>query len=238
MKVTEAKYTRKFNLGDYESEEHSLVAQVEDGETGSEVLISLKEEVIAAHTGEKVETKPVKAKQTKEKKNATKPKASVVDDEDTDDEDTTDEDAGIDGEGDQDDEATDDQDGDDSDDSSEDSEDGEEPSEEGDDEEEQAPAKGKRAPSKAGAKSKEASPAKAKGFRKKPQAYDRNIEQHKEIFSGVLRSVAPDWKKSEITKTKAKKASEAMVGNAFLDENGEVIPEFTAKVKKLMTVKK
>lgn len=236
MKVVDAKFTRRFVIADYEHEEYTLSAQVEGKETGAQVLTALKEEVLAAYSGEEKETKPAKAaKETKEKKNGTKPKTSPVDDENTDDEDSTDEDAGTDGEGDQDDEAADGEDGDDGDDSSDDSE-GDE-GEDGEDDEAKAPVKGKAASAGKGSKAAEKEAPK-KAFRKKPQSYNRGIEQHKEIFSGLLRTVAPDWKKSDATKAKAKKASEVMEGKEFLDENGEVLATFKAEVKKLMAVKK
>ena len=246
MKVIDAKFTRRFVTGEYEFEEYTLTAQVNDGETGSQVLTELKGEVAAAFVGEatvvpeeKKETKqPAKKQKTKkeEKKNV-KPKADHVDDEDADDEDSASEDAGDDGESDQDDETTDHEDGDDGDDSSDSDEDSDDS--EGDDEEESKPA-----PKKAG--TKKASPAKGggkteegkKSFRKKPQTYNRSIEQHKEIFSGLIRSVAPDWKKTEASKAKAKKTSESMVGKEFLDENGEVLESFRSEVKKMMLAKK
>lgn len=72
-----------------------------------------------------------------------------------------------------------------------------------------------------------------KNFKKKPQTYQRN-DTHKEIFSGVLKAVAPDWKKTQESKAKAKSVSQKMEGEEFLDEEGEVLPEFKAEVKKLM----
>ena len=64
------------------------------------------------------------------------------------------------------------------------------------------------------------------------KTYNRAIERHKEVFSGLLRSIAPDWKKTEESKKKAKKVSEVLEGEDFLDANGEVLDSFKALVKK------
>lgn len=83
----------------------------------------------------------------------------------------------------------------------------------------------------------EEAPTPSKGkktFKKKPQTYSRASEQHKEILSKTLREVAPDWQKSQEGKQKAKSCSIKMEGEEFLDENGEVLPEFKIKVKKHM----
>ena len=240
MKIYEAKYTRRFKTGEYEYEDFTLTATVES-ESGVEALTTMKGEVLEAFTGDATtETKPAKggkAKPAKKGKKNAKPndddETDNSDDEDIDDADSESEDAGVDGEGDSDDEATDDEDGDDSDDSSDDDEDAAE-----------APVSGKKSSGKKAVAAKGKSTGKSfeketakKTFRKKPQNYNRTIEQHKEIFSGVLRSVAPDWKKNEASKKKAKLASEKMEGVEFLDENGEVVPAFKVAVKKLMAGK-
>lgn len=80
--------------------------------------------------------------------------------------------------------------------------------------------------------------AKGKTFKKKPQVYQRSNETHKEIFSGVMKKAAPDWKKTPESKDKAKQVSMTLEGENFLDEEGSVLPEFQAEVKKLMTAKK
>ena len=69
MKVTEAKFTRRFNTGDYEHEEYTLTAQVEGKESGAEVLSALKAEVNDAFIGEteKVEETKQPAKKQKAK---------------------------------------------------------------------------------------------------------------------------------------------------------------------------
>lgn len=232
--INEAKLTKRYNTGDYEFEEYTLGAVVDEKESGAEVLSELKAQINDAFVGKTAETKTEtktekksgKKDKKEEKKNATS-KTSSTDDENTDDEDSSNEDDSVDGESNQDDETTDGEDGNDSDDSSDDAED------DGDGEEDAPASKGK---SGKGGKTEEGKGGKK--FKKKPQNYNRGIEQHKEIFSGVLRSVSPDWKKSDDLKAKAKKASESMEGVSFLDEAGEVLPAFKDSVKKLMALKK
>ena len=229
--VNDAKFTKRFVTGDYQFEEYTLGAVVDERESGVQVLRELKLQVneafsagsgaAAADAAEEQEEKPA----TKKGKKNAKSKTSASDDKANDDEDSSSEDAESDGESDQDDDAADASDGDDGDDSSDDSS---ADDADGDDAEEDAEEDAKKA-------------AKAKGpkkFKAKPQVYSRSIEQHKELFSGVLRSVMPDWKKSEKTKALAKEASAAMDGEDFLDAEGNVVPEFEAQVKKLMKVKK
>lgn len=246
MKVTDAKFTKRFNTGDYEHEEYTLSAQVEEGEDGASALLDLKAEVVAAFMGQataapvetKTEVKPKTKKQKPQETKNARTKANNTDDEDTDDENSASEDAGDDGESDQDDEATDSENSDDSDDSTDDSEDSSDDNseEDGDDEDSKPAKKGSKPVSSGKAGSKEGSSKKS--FRKKPQGYNRAIDQHKEIFSGVLRYVAPDYKKSEASKLKAKETSIKMSGKEFLDEDGEVLESFKAEVKKLMSSSK
>lgn len=217
--IAEVKYGRRFKIAEYEWEEYQLTATAEDGETGTEVLLALKAEVNKAFTGEvsapeaqeetKAEAPAKKAKkEKKEKKNA---KSDVADDEDEHAEDSEGEDAGADAQGSEDDEATD-VDGED---------DGDGESEEADEAEDEEAVEEKPAPKAA-----------KKAFRKKPQTYDRGIEAHKEIFARVLKSVAPDWSKSDAGKKKAKGISADMEGAPFLDDNGDVYDAFKEKLKK------
>lgn len=208
MKVVEAKFTKKFNTGNYESEEYSLGAIVEEKDKAVVVLQTLKTEVNAAFSGETAEAAPEKKSSVKKTIKKTEPievdededevTGQIGEDEEDDDEVAVDYD---------DTEAADD--------------------DEEEEEEEEAPPVKKKAASSPGKK-----------FKKKEQVYSRTNEQHKELFSSTLRSVAPDWKKTEAGKAKAKLASQKMEGKAFLDENGEVIAEFKAEVKKLMAAKK
>lgn len=234
--VNEAKVTKRFNTGDFTFEEYTLGAIVDESESGADVLTELKKQINEAFVGEVSKPKQDDKKSDKKegKKNAKPSKASVVDDKNSDDESAAVENAGNDGESDQDDEAADGEDSDHADDSSDSAEDSAAEDESSDEEEVAKPAK------KGGNKSDSKAPAKKEGVKKyktKSQNYNRGIEQHKEIFSGVLRSVSPDWKKSDVLKQKAKKTSEALEGTEFLDENGEVVASFKAEVKKLMTVK-
>lgn len=191
MNFTAAKFVRKYNVGQYESEEYTLEANIDEGENAIDVLKALKAEVAAAHAGEeapeKEEEKPA-AKKAKAKK-----EAPPVEEDDSDDDDSDDDD---------------------------------------DKEEEPVEKKSKLAPVKS-----PAAPTK-KGFKKKPQSYNRDNEQHKEIFSTLLKEVAPEWKKSDAGKAKAKTSSVKMVGKDFLDSSGEVLSSFKAEVKKLMAAKK
>lgn len=219
MKITDAKFTRRFKIAEYEWEEYTLAAAIEENETAQEVLGQLKEEVNAAFTGEvKEEEKPAK----KGKKNGTG-KQKRDDTSDDSDETDTEANASSNDESNDDDEATDDSSSDD--DSSSSSGD------EGESEETEESSGKSSGKSKGGKKEDD---DKGKKFRKKPQSYNRSLEQHKEIFSGVLKSVAPDWKKTDASKAKAKDVSQKMEGKEFLDDNGEVLDSFKAEVKKLM----
>lgn len=203
MRITELKYAKKFNLGNYESEEFGLTAVIEDDDTQttSSIFQQLKMEVAKAYGGETAdEPAPVEAEETEAeeteveeeapKKRGRKPKAKAEEVEEEEAEETEAEEVE------------------------------EEVEEEAEEEvEEEAPKKSAKAKSK---------------FKKKAQVYQRSNETHKELFSNVLKSVAPDWKKTEASKAKAKSASQKMDGKEFLNEEGEVLPAFKAEVKKLM----
>lgn len=229
MKVTEAKFLRRVNIGNYEHEEYSLACVVNEedkyGETGEDALNMLKAEVFKSmSTAVSLEDKPKKEGKIKNGK------SNSVKDSDQSGKDTSSKDAGNDGEGDQDNEAADSEVRDNSDSPSEE---GSGNGESGEEEKQPKPAKGKSSKGEASPKETTKKEGK-KSFKRKPQAYDRSIEQHKEIFSGALRSIAPDWKSSEDSKKKAKKSSETLEGEEFLDENGEVLDTFKQKLKKLM----
>lgn len=218
MKVTEAKFTRRFRLADYEHEEYTVSAIVEDKDDVGEVIGELKESVLAAFTGKAEETK------TKEKKNARTAKARDTDDEDSNEGAEPEGNESTDGESSDDDEAPDSKDSDNADDSTD----------EGETTDSDVKTKGKSKGAEKGAKKGKSESTSGKKYRSKAQDYNREIEQHKEIFSGVLKSVNPDWKKSEASKNKAKEVSQKMEGKEFLDANGEVLDSFTADVKKLL----
>lgn len=235
--INVAKFTKRIPTEQFAYEEYSLEAAIDSSESGEEVLIEMRKQVSSAFAADLVESteQPAEKPAKKGKKNG-KSKANPTDDEDQVGEDGA-EDSSGDGEGAEDDEAADDSAGDGSDDYAEDDEDGDagedqdEESEEdgdGDEAEEEKPA---RKAGKNGGKS-----SGKKTFKKKPQVYNRNIEQHRAIFSRCLGSVKPDWK--EKLKDKAKQVSQKLEGKPFLDENGEVLPEFKAEVKKLLLGKK
>lgn len=239
--INEARFTKRIPTEQFAYEEYSLSAAIDPSESGEDVLIEMRKQVSSAFAADlvesteaKKETKAAKKAATKEeKKNAKsgKSKTRTTDDEDEIGE-SADEDTGSDDEGVEDDEAADDQVDDDGDDSSDNSEDDEEGSDDadGEDEEDSKPAKGK------SGKDTKAPAKETKGkkvFKRKPQVYDRQIDQHREIFSRELRSLKPNWKESDVLKAKAKKASEELEGEDFLDENGEVLASFKATLKAL-----
>lgn len=129
-------------------------------------------------------------------------------------------------------EADDDQDSTNDEDDSGDEDDSDDSDDEGNDEEPQA-RRGKKKSSKKVSKKK----AGKKAFKSKPQAYDRENDTHKEIFSGVLKAVAPTWKKDAKLKAKAKSTSVKLEGSDFLDGDGEVLASFKQSVKKSLGVK-
>lgn len=236
MKVNEIKVTKRITTGEYQFEEVTVCL-----ESGYESDVDVVN-CIAQTKKEIVDGLAKEIKEKKEGKNAnSKTNTSKVNGKDG--KDSSKKNEGSDDEGAEDDETSKSEASDDDNGESEGSESGEESGEDEGSEETEETTKGKsgkgKGESKGKADSKETSAGKDQGkegrkFKKKPQHYDRSIEQHKEIFSGVLRSVAPDWKKSEESKKKAKKVSEAVEGEPFLDENGEVLADFKAKVKKQM----
>ncbi len=219
---------RRVPREEYGFEEITLIIQFEENEDARGAILEAQnmvnealglENKITVITEDKEETK-------KEKKNG---KANSTKDDNKNRKSSSEQDSGNDGESDKDHEASDPKASDDDNDSTESGEE----SAEGEDSEEKVPAKGKRG--KASKEPKEEKSEKGKkSFRAKPQHYDRSIEAHKDIFKVSLESVAPDWKKNEESKRKAKKASENLEGDEFLDENGEVVPEFITKIRKLM----
>jgi hypothetical protein len=222
VKVSEAKFTRRYNTGNYESEEYSLTAIVEEDESAVTVLGQLKADVDAAHAGEEgplpdagqdegEETggKPPKKPSKKSKDKPTTTRGGKAGEEEDDDADT---DADSDSDDVADDDATDDDDA-----GGEEDDDGKKP--------------GKKT-STSGGKSSTATTGKK--FRSKTQVYQRGNDTHKELFSGVLKDVAPSWKKTDESKALAKKASIKMEGKDFLDADGEVFPSFKELVRKFM----
>lgn len=113
-----------------------------------------------------------------------------------------------------------------------DSDESEEEDDETDDEDED------KKPPKKTAKKPAAKTAGKKKFKSKAQSYARDNDTHKEIFSGVLKAVAPQWKKDAASKKRAKDASVKLEGSDFLDAEGEVLASFKQSVKKHMSVKK
>lgn len=177
MKVTEASLIKRYNTGDFEYEEYSLVAQLDEEESASAALLFLKEEIKTAYAGKAIEKQkeegPKNDSAPKKKKASKKKETEVAEPEET---------------------------------------------------EEAEEVAAEETPKK---KKKKVS----------PQTYDRTNEKHKAILSGILKSVAPNWKKSDALVKKAKRLSKEMQGKDFLDDNGEIYKSFKNTVKKYMSAK-
>ena len=233
MRVTEAKYTRRYNTGNYEHEEFSLTAVVSEDENHVEVLAQLKSDIQNAYAGEAGpsvtedagtemdETPEEEEKPAKRSKKSKRSRTTTLEDEsDTEEEigpEIEDETPEEEIENEIEDETPEEE-------IENEIEDESPEEEEFEAEEEPEPAPAKKTRSKSG----------AKGFKKKPQVYQRSNETHKDIFGTVLRKVAPNWKKSFESKAHAKKVSQKMEGVEFLDEDGKVLASFEADVKKQM----
>jgi hypothetical protein len=220
MKVTEAKFTRRYNVGQYEHEEFTVTAMLDDKDDVVETLTILKTDVEAAHKGEgssslsdergqdkdetNEETNSGKAGK-KSSKSATMTrgkgsKATTTETESETQDETSDEDDGED---------------------QEDGDDGEETidDEEGNEEEE-----------KKSSKKATQSPGK-KSLKKKGSPYSRSNETHKSLLAKEFRKHFPDWKENAKREAKAKKFSRDMDGKDFLDGEGEIVPEFVKALK-------
>lgn len=219
MKVSEAKYTRRYTTDvQYEYEEFTVTAVVEDDDNAREVLSQLKADVEAVHAGEsstgstedagqdqeetEEETKPEKKGKKSKRKPTTIPEEESEEEDSEDTEEETEEDS----EGDTEEEAD----------------------EEAEDEEEKKPAK-----KPAGKSSKKSSPGK-KGARKTGAVYSRSNEIHKKLFSEQLGKIAPNWKSSEKSKAKAKKLSQDLQGKEFMDADGKIVSSFIIAMRKGM----
>ena len=219
MKVTEAKFTRRYNVGQYEHEEFTVTAMLDDKDDVVETLTMLKYDVESAHTGEgsstssaergqdeeetSEETKPAKAGKKSSKSDTTTrgkgSKATTTETENETQDETSDEDDGEDQEA---------------------GDDGEEETiddEEGNEEEEEKPKKTQ-------------SPGK-KPLKKKGSPYSRSNETHKSLLAKEFRKHFPDWKENAKREAKAKKFSRDSDGKDFLDGEGNIIPEFVKALK-------
>lgn len=226
MKVSEVKYARKFNTGNYESEEYSVTAIVEEDDSATAVFQKLKQEVTAAHSGEQSgeanEEETATEDQPTRRRGSKKGKGSNSDKGETENE--TEEEKTEDVEGEEEESET--EAGNETEDDSQ---------EESDDEETTSKRSKKLTRSTDGA---DTGGKVKKNFKKKAQVYQRTNPSHKDIFSTVLKEVAPLWKKDEKSKTKGKLASQKLEGSEFLDDNGKVLASFKQDVKKHMGVKK
>ena len=206
MKVSEVKLVRRVSTGEYQFDEVTMTATTDKGETGAKVLADLDSE-ISKGLG-KAGPAEAPAEEEKPAKTAKPAKATKAPakEEAEEEEEADDEES---------EEASAEED--EAEDSEEDADESEEDDADSDDEEEEEKPKSK------------------KGFKKKPQNYDRAIEAHKTLFSGILAGIkGKGWAKDESFKKTAKAASVKMMGQPFLDENGEVLPLFSTKVKKFV----
>lgn len=211
MKVTEVKFTRRYNVGQYEHEEYLVAANLDDGEVASEVLASLKAEVQAAYAGEQSASKMEDAGQEEEEtseeekpvKTSKKSKASRTT---TRGEESEEEDTSIPEE-------------------EEETEDGEEETVDAEDTEEAVEEEEEEKPAKA---------KKTKERKTKAAAYDRSNETHKKLFAEILSKINPKWSKEPRLREAAKKASAKLEGKEFLDKSGEMIDGFVLALRKMM----
>ena len=211
MKNVELRFNRRYNVGQYEHEDYTIVAQLEEGDSSVEALAQMKASVEAAFAGESggepgadAADKPATTgKGKKDKKSKPAPTTTQEEEEETEE---IEEETG----GEETEEETE---------TEEEVETEETEEEETETEEEEI---------------EDPPPKKGKTFKKKPQAYQRENKTHKDIFSSVLKKVAPKWKSSFESKAHAKKVSQKLNGKDFLDENGKVLSSFEAEAKKLM----
>ena len=226
-KIGGVAYTRRFNLGNYEHEEYTVSAAVEETDAVT-TIAQLKGAIEAAKSADAIpwpDASETIDKSGKQKTGAAKPtgkkaapkKAAKP----TDDEDETEEDEEEDLE---DEEETDD------DSETEESEEDEEETD-GDEDEEESPAKGSKVAKKAPAKK-----AAGKTFKKKGTAYSRNSDLHKKLFVETIKEVMGD-KFMATNSAKAKAISIKLEGADFLDADGEVTDTFKAEIKKLSKAK-
>jgi cobalamin biosynthesis protein CobT len=222
--ITEAKVTVRINTGDFNYEEGTLAANVQSGEDGVKVLRELKlqinEGLGAKGTVEEENEELTKKKAGKNGKPSKQSKSNTINDEDESEEDTSEDDSGADDESDEDNETSDSEDSDDVDSDADESDE--------DEVEEEKPAKKGSSSSKGGKKTRQ----------KGPEEYNRDLEQHKEVFGGIVRSINPDYRKSDKLKALVKTISTELEGEPFLDENGEVLSSFSKEVAKRMKGKK
>lgn len=218
-------YSRRFNLGNYEHEEYTAVAEVEGG-NAVEAFGELKEIIAEAKGGD--ETGASKSSSgTKKQVESASPKAgkaaakSSAKNKPSDDEEEETEEEEL--------EDADDEEEVETEEDEEESED-EESEEEDEDEEEEAPAKkkvAKKAPAKAAGK---------KSFKSKATTYSRNSDLHKKLFvEAVKETMGANWLKANAGRGKT--VSIKLEGKNFLDSDGSVLDTFKAELKKLAKAK-
>ena len=198
MKVTEVKYSKRFNLGNYEHEEFTVTAIVEEDADVKESLNEIKDVVNATQAGAEISENSVEKEDVKPKtakgrgvKNPKKSQEPTTEGEEDEEEENNEEE----------------------DDQKVESEDSEEDAEVEEDEEEP---KGKKAKGSNGTSGKRT--------KSRATSYSRVDDLHKKIVGDFLNEEVPGWNKKY--KENALLASKKMNGKDFLDADGEVIESF------------
>lgn len=212
MKVTEVKYSKKCNLGNYESEEYSVTAALDEGciTSAAEALMQLKAMVASVQSNEPQEEK-VEPTPDRSKDKAPKKAPKIEETEDVIEAQEPDEN----------DEVVDNSSDSDSDD------DVEAIVKELEEEELDTPPPKKK--SKKAAKETDEEPKKK--VRKKNEPYDRGSAIHRKLFGDSLTAYDKNWNGSPKSKAAGTETSKALEGVEFLDAEGKVIPSFIKSLR-------
>lgn len=211
MKITEMKYMKRINLGNYEHEEFGAVVQVEEGETESvtNIAAGLKDfvnENLGKSVNDISEPSPKKENEEAPKKKNSKKKAESEPEEKTD---PVDEFLDAVSEGEEEveleDELVD---------------------------EEEAPKTTKKKTSKKKTSAKKTEAAASKKYTK----YDNKDDLHKKLLIDFVNAEYKDrWKKDKEAKAAVTRISQEKVGDNFLDEKGDILLQFKAPFRKELT---
>lgn len=231
VKVAEVRYARKFNNGNYESEEFGITMIVEEDETASKAFKQCQKEVNTARSLESGDGKTEGEEEDEEVENKTGKNRRGRKPKDDEGEGSGDDNNEIEGE----DESEEETEGEGSEEEVAGNED--ESEEENDDGKKSGKQSKKSQRSTDGNKAGKVTGKSGKSFKKKPQVYDRANEAHKEIFSAALRDINANWSKDKKLKAKGVKASADLDGDDFLDAEGDVLPAFLTALKKAMAKK-
>jgi len=87
---------------------------------------------------------------------------------------------------------------------------------------------------KAPSKTTKKATGKTKPAKKKTIPYDREVGAHKKAFAQLLHDNYPDWKIDSELGASAKQASLDLVGEDFMDAEGNILPNFAQAVREYM----